>query len=59
MTKAFIAKVVYRCLVDTRKYRYYVEDLPGVQRICRIELYKLGTTAALTDRQIVREWRYE
>ena len=50
MTKEFIEKVIYWRTVDTKKYRYVAEtEASGRVSIKRIEQYKLGTTAAITE----------
>lgn len=52
MTKAFENRVNREGIVDTKNYRYCVRD----NKIVRIELDKLDTTAALTDWETVKQY---
>lgn len=52
MKKSFETRVKREGIVDTNNYRYCARD----NKIVRIELDKLGTTAALTDWEIVRQY---
>lgn len=52
MTKAFENRVKREGIVDTKNYRYCVRD----NKIVRIELDKLDTTAALTDWETVKQY---
>ena len=52
MTKAFENRVNREGIVDTKNYRYYARD----NKIIRIELDKLDTTAALTDWETVKQY---
>jgi hypothetical protein len=48
MTKKFIEKVLYLCIVDTKKYRYVANwDNEGNPIISRLPIEYLDTTAAL------------
>lgn len=51
MTKTFETRVKREGIVDTKKYRYCARD----NKIVRIELDKLGTTAALADWETVKQ----
>ena len=55
MTKAFESKVLKEGIVDTKNYRYRFVSEPCNVRIERIEIYKLDTTLALTDWEIVKK----
>ena len=57
MTKKFESKVLYRGIVDTRKYRYVTKEIADHLEIRRIELSKLDTTAALTDWETVKIYK--
>lgn len=52
MTKTFETRVKREGIVDTKKYRYCARD----NKIVRVELDKLGTTAALADWEIVKQY---
>ena len=52
MTKEFENRVNKEGSVDTKNYRYCVRD----NKIVRIALDKLDTTAALTDWEIVKQY---
>lgn len=52
MTRAFETRVNREGIVDTKNYRYCVRD----NKIIRIELDKLDTTAALTDWETVKQY---
>ena len=52
MTKAFENRVNREGIVDTKNYRYCARD----NKIIRIELDKLDTTAALTDWETVKQY---
>lgn len=52
MTKAFENRVNKEGIVDTRNYRYCARD----NKIVRIELDKLDTTAALADWETVKQY---
>lgn len=54
MNKSFIRKVLTERIVDTKTYRYAVREHADRLDIVRIELCKLGTTAALHDWQVVK-----
>ena len=52
MTKTFETRVKREGIVDTKNYRYCARD----NKIVRIALDKLDTTAALTDWEIVKQY---
>ena len=52
MTKEFENRVNREGSVDTKNYRYCARD----NKIVRIELDKLGTTASLTDWETVKQY---
>ena len=52
MTKTFETRVKREGIVDTKNYRYCVRD----NKIVRIALDKLDTTAALADWEIVKQY---
>ena len=53
MTNQFIKKVLEAGIYDTRKYRYVVEEDITTRKIKRLPIYKLDTTAALNDWEII------
>ena len=56
MTKAFEARVRKELTVDTEKYRYLYVAEPDRAYIKRLPLDCLGTTAALTEWEIIKEY---
>lgn len=52
MTKNFENRVIRERIVDTKAYRYAIRE----NKIVRIELDKLDTTAALTDWVVVKQF---
>ena len=52
MTKAFENRVKREGIVDTNNYRYCLRD----NKIVRIELDKLDTTAVLADWETVKQY---
>lgn len=54
MRKDFLAKLLYFGSLDTKKYRYVVNDHGNHATIERLPLDKLDTTAALTDWEVLR-----
>ena len=61
MTKQFIARVLRELTVDTKQYRYNVEECYNVNEqwyeIRRLPIEKLDTTAALHDWETVYDSR--
>lgn len=57
MKKAFEQKVIRERIVDTKNYRYRMVERGYHQYMERIELTKLDTTAAITDWEIVKEYK--
>ena len=57
MTKAFEQRIDREGIVDTKNYRYTVTFSNRKKLIVRIPVYKLGTTAALTDWEVVKEYK--
>lgn len=56
MTKQFEERVIKERIVDTKQYRYRLHETIEFRRIERIEIDKLGTTAAYTDWEVVKEF---
>ena len=56
MTKAFEARVRKELTVDAEKYRYLYVAEPDRAYIKRLPLDCLGTTAELTDWEIIKEY---
>lgn len=57
MKKEFEKKIDREGTVDTKTYRYTATYHHGSKQIIRIPLSKLGTTAALTDWEVVKEYK--
>lgn len=57
MTSAFINRLLREGVVDTRKYRYVLDDNGHETTIKRLPVELLDTTGALTEWEIV--WRRE
>lgn len=57
MKKSFLKKIVTERIIDIKKYRYVLDMDCRLERplVKRIELYKLGTTAAINGWEIVAE----
>lgn len=55
MKREFIEKVISERSVDTRKYRYVYRVGFDAAHIERIELSKLGTTAAYSGWELVKK----
>lgn len=57
MKKEFIEKVIREGIVDTKKYRYIYDPICEVAYIKRLKRSLLGTTAAYSGWEVVKEWR--
>ena len=57
MKKSFLQKLIAERIIDTKNYRYVFNTDCRLKRplVKRIELYKLGTTAAINGWEIVAE----
>lgn len=52
MTKRFFEKIMNKRVVDTREYRYMIDEREGA--IVRLRLEYLDTTAAITEWETVK-----
>ena len=57
MNKAFEQRIDREGIVDTKNYRYTITYRDHKKLIVRIPVCKLGTTAAITDWEVVKEYK--
>lgn len=57
MKKSFLQKLIAKRIIDTKNYRYIFDTDCRLERplVKRIELYKLGTMAAINGWKTVAE----
>ena len=57
MTKVFEQRINREGIVDTKNYRYAVKYADNKKQIVRIAISLLDTTAALTEWEVVKEYK--
>lgn len=55
MKKSFEEKLLRERIVDTKQFRYVVEETPNALVIKRIPLEKLDTTAAIDGWEVIKK----